>query len=88
MTVIVSSHILSELENTADRFGIVNEGVVVKEITQEDLQENQPVVEIAVKDAQKAKEVLEQNGIEVLREVVEKSSLEDFYFRLIGGSKE
>ncbi|MCR5227399.1 MAG: hypothetical protein K6E27_09325 [Eubacterium sp.] len=52
------------------------------------LQENQPVVEIAVKDAPKAKEVLEQNGIQVLCEVVEKSSLEDFYFRLIGGSKE
>ena len=88
MTVIVSSHILAELEHTADRFGIVNEGIVVKEITQQDLQENQPAVEIAVEDAKKAKEILEANGIKVLREVVEKSSLEDFYFRLIGGSKE
>jgi ABC-2 type transport system ATP-binding protein len=88
MTVIVSSHILSELENTADRFGIVNEGIVVKEITQDDLQDNQPVVEIAVEDAEQAKRVLEENGIEVLREVVEKSSLEDFYFRIIGGSEE
>ena len=88
MTVIVSSHILSELENTADRFGIVNEGIVVKEITQKDLQEKQPVVEIAVEDAEQAKRVLEENGIEVLREVVEKSSLEDFYFRIIGGSEE
>ena len=88
MTVIVSSHILSELENTADRFGIVNEGIVVKEITQDDLQDNQPVVEIAVEDAERAKEILEENGIKVLREVVEKSSLEDFYFRIIGGSEE
>jgi ABC-2 type transport system ATP-binding protein len=88
MTVIVSSHILAELENTADRFGIVNEGIVVKEITQKDLQEKQPVVEIAVEDAEQAKRVLEENGIEVLREVVEKSSLEDFYFRIIGGSEE
>lgn len=88
MTVIVSSHILAELENTADRFGIVNDGVVVKEITQQDLQETQPVVEIAVEDAEQAKRVLEENGIEVLREVVEKSSLEDFYFRIIGGSEE
>ena len=83
-----SSHILAELENTADRFGIVNDGVVVKEITQQDLQETQPVVEIAVEDAEQAKRVLEENGIEVLREVVEKSSLEDFYFRIIGGSEE
>ena len=44
MTVIVSSHILAELEHTADRFGIVNEGIVVREITQQDLQENQPAV--------------------------------------------
>lgn len=88
MTVIVSSHILGELEHTADRFGIVNEGIVVQEITQQDLQENQPAVEIAVSDAKRAREILEANGIKVMREVVEKSSLEDFYFRLIGGSKE
>ena len=86
MTVIVSSHILGELEHTADRFGIVNEGVVVREITQQDLQENQPAVEIAVEDVERAKKVLEENGIKIVREVVEKSSLEDFYFRLIGGS--
>lgn len=88
MTVIVSSHILGELENTADRFGIVNEGIIVKEITQQDLQENQQAVEISVSDAARAKEILEANGIRVLREITEKSSLEDFYFRLVGGSEE
>ena len=88
MTVVVSSHILGELEHTADRFGIVNEGIVVKEITQEDLQETQQAVEIAVSDLERAREVLEENGIQVMREVVKKSSLEDFYFRLVGGSKE
>ena len=86
MTVIISSHILGELEHTADRFGIVNEGYVVKEISQADLQENQPAVEIAVDDVARAKKVLEENGIKVMREVVEKSSLEDYYFRLVGGS--
>lgn len=88
MTVIVSSHILGELENTADRFGIVNEGIVVKEITQEDLNKKQSVIEIAVNDLQKAKELLAAGGISVLREVQERSSLEDYYFRLIGGAKE
>ena len=88
MTVIISSHILGELEHTADRFGIVNEGYVVKEITQQDLQENQPVVEIAVDDLEKAKKVLEENGIRITREIAEKSSLEDVYFRLIGGSNQ
>ena len=85
MTVIVSSHILGELEHTADRFGIVNEGIVVKEITQKDLEKNQPAVEIAVEDAARAKAVLEEAGIKVMREVVERSSLEDYYFRLVGG---
>ncbi|MCR5304599.1 MAG: ATP-binding cassette domain-containing protein [Lachnospiraceae bacterium] len=88
MTVIVSSHILGELEHTADRFGIVNNGTVVKEITQDDLQENQPAVEIAVSDLAKAKELLEAGGVQIMREVVEKSSLEDYYFRLVGGKKE
>ena len=36
----------------------------------------------------RAKEILEANGIRVLREITEKSSLEDFYFRLVGGSEE
>jgi ABC-2 type transport system ATP-binding protein len=88
MTVIVSSHILGELENTADRFGIVNEGTVVREITQEDLQQKQSVIEIAVDDLAKAKELLTAGGINVLREVQERSTLEDYYFRLIGGAKE
>ena len=88
MTVIVSSHILAELENTADRFGIVNEGTVVREITQQDLQESQPVVEIAVSDLERAREVLSENGIQIIRETAERSTLEDFYFRLIGGGTE
>ena len=88
MTVIISSHILGELEHTADRFGIVNEGIIVREITKEDLKENQPVIEIAVSDLEKAKELLSAGGVEITREIVEKSSLEDFYFRLMGGTKE
>lgn len=85
MTVIVSSHILGELEHTADRFGIINDGIVVKEISQEDLKEKEKAVEIAVDDLEKAKQLLAEGGVKVLREVEEKSTLEDFYFRLIGG---
>ena len=88
MTVIVSSHILGELEHTADRFGIVNEGTVVRQITQDDLKDKQPAVEIAVSDLEKAKELLAAGGVKVIKEVEERSSLEDFYFELIGGSKE
>ena len=37
MTIIISSHILSELEHTATRFGIVNDGQIVAELTTKDL---------------------------------------------------
>ena len=88
MTVIVSSHILGELENTADRFGIVNEGIVVKEITQDDLNEKKNVIEIEVDDLEKARQLLNDGGVKITKEIAERSTLEDYYFRLVGGSKE
>ena len=87
MTVIISSHILGELENTADRFGIVNEGTVVKEITQEDLQEKKSVIEIEVDNLEKARQLLNDGGVKITREMAERSTLEDYYFRLVGGEK-
>ncbi len=88
MTVIVSSHILGELEHTADRFGIVNEGIVVKEITQDDLNEKKSVIEIEVDDLERARQLLGEGGVKITREMAEKSTLEDYYFRLVGGSAE
>ncbi len=84
MTVIVSSHILGELENTADRFGIVNEGVIAKEISQEDLSAVRPEVELSVSinDLEKAKKLLEDNGIQIVKEGKDKVTLEDYYFEL------
>ena len=88
MTVIVSSHILGELEHTADRFGIVNEGVLVREITREDLKDKQQAVEIVIDDLPRARELLSAGGVRILREVEERSSLEDYYFNLIAPPKE
>ena len=90
MTVIVSSHILGELENTADRFGIVHEGVIAKEISQDDLMAKRPEVELAVStdDLEKARKVLSENGINIVKEGKEKVTLEDYYFELIGGEKD
>ncbi len=88
MTVIVSSHILGELEHTADRFGFVNNGTILREITQDDLTENQGTVEISVDDLEKARKLLTEGGVTITREKNEKSSLEDFYFSLIGGDIE
>ncbi|MBQ2605043.1 MAG: ABC transporter ATP-binding protein [Acutalibacteraceae bacterium] len=87
MTIIVSSHILGELEHTADRFGIVHNGIVAKEITQDDLKSKKPEVNIALSsdDIERAQKLLAENGINILHEVADKMTLEDFYFDLIGG---
>ena len=83
----MSSHILGELENTAERFGIVHEGGIAKEITQEDLSIKRPEIELSVpmQDLEKARELLSRNGITILKEGKEKVTLEDYYFELIGG---
>ncbi len=87
ITVIVSSHILGELEHTAHRFGIVHDGIVAKEISQDDLKKRQSVIEIEVSDLEKARQALQDNGIEILREIEERSTLEEFYFNVIGGGQ-
>jgi ABC-type multidrug transport system ATPase subunit len=86
-TIIISSHILSELENTADRFGIIHEGIVKKELSQEDFREQKDITSINVSDSdlEKAKQVLSDNGIEIKGVEQTKVSLEDYYFSLIGG---
>lgn len=90
MTVVVSSHILGELENTADRFGIVHEGVIAREITQEDLFAVRPEVELAVaaEDLERAKQALSEKGITIVKEGKDKVTLEDYYFELIGGERD
>ena len=82
MTVIVSSHILGELEHTADRFGIVHNGIVAKEITQDDLKSKKPEVNIAlsVEDIERVQKLLAENNIKILHEVEDKMTLEDYYF--------
>lgn len=87
-TVIISSHILSELQNTANRFGILNEGVIAKVLTDEDLKVANNYVRISVDDAPRARQVLEENGIRIFNESSDTMSLEDYYFNLVGGPKQ
>lgn len=87
MTIIVSSHILSELQNTATRFGIVNKGIIVREISEQELIDEENVVRLKVSDLKQAREALEREGIEILKQTMEEKSLESFYFSLIGGGK-
>ena len=87
MTVIVSSHILGELQNTAHKFGIINEGTLAKVISREDLISQQKAVRLRVDDLPRAKAALADAGVQILDEVNEQRSLEDFYFSLVGSNK-
>ena len=89
-TIIVSSHILGELEHTAHRFGIVHEGILMKEMSQEDMRTESKITSINVSDAdvEKALQLLKDGGIEVKGTEQATTSLEDFYFGLIGGGEE
>ncbi|TLQ41678.1 ABC transporter ATP-binding protein [Ruoffia tabacinasalis] len=60
LTILVSSHILSELENLATRFVIVNHGKKIDEFTKEELQERlQSYFEIKVDNTDLASQLLE-----------------------------
>ena len=88
MTVIISSHILGELQNTAHRFGILNNGAVVRTFTSEDLMSDSKAVKIKVDDLEKAKQALEAAGVEVLGVAKESQTLEQFYFEVLGGENQ
>lgn len=85
MTILVSSHILGELEHTATRFGIIDQGRVLREITHEDLKVRNDTIQIQVDDCEKVSRLLRENHIQILRQTPAYKSLEDYYFELVGG---
>lgn len=59
ITIMISSHILSEVESIADTVGIIHHGRMMKEIRMQDVEEtNLNYVEISVTDEKKAAYVL------------------------------
>ena len=68
-TVLISSHILGELEKIATHYGIVRGGKIIVEMTAEELENSCPTfVAIQAKDMQKAKEVLNKKYAKVLED--------------------
>jgi len=60
LTILISSHIVSEIENIADRIGIINRGKLLKEVTMEEVRkENAGYLEIKVNHLEKARNILE-----------------------------
>lgn len=87
-TIIISSHILGELQNTANSFGILDDGRIVKELSDEDLKVANNYVRLTVDDVPKAREVLEREGIRIYNESSDRMSLEDYYFEQVGGGND
>lgn len=60
-TILISSHILSEIEQLADTIGVMHEGKLIEEVTMEELHKrNRRYVEFQVSDANKACLLLEE----------------------------
>lgn len=62
ITILISSHILGEIEQVADTIGIINNGSLVKEVSMESIKEsNTEYIEIITKDCTKAAFILEND---------------------------
>ena len=60
ITIMISSHILSELSMTATRYGIINDGKLIKELTNYELKEQcQRCLSVMVDDTAKAVTIIE-----------------------------
>ncbi len=68
-TVLVSSHILGELEKIATHYGIIRGGKMIKEMTAAELEANCPTyVALKAKDMEKTKKLLERKFDRVVEE--------------------
>lgn len=62
ITILISSHILAEIEHIADKIGVIIEGKLIEEIEMEKIREkNKDFVEIVTNDTSKAASILEHH---------------------------
>jgi len=88
-TFIISSHILAELDLLATRFGFIEGGVLLEEISREELHEktDKKLLVIEVDDEQKACKALTDAGVKLYDVHRQETALEDYFMRLIGGAR-
>ena len=62
ITILISGHILGEIEQVADTIGVINNGSLMKEVSMESIREsNTEYIEIVTKDCTKAAFILEND---------------------------
>ncbi|MBC8062073.1 MAG: ABC transporter ATP-binding protein [Clostridiaceae bacterium] len=65
ITILISSHILSEIEQIADTIGVINKGRLIEEVSMDSIRDhNTEYVEIITRDYKKAAVILE-NDLEI-----------------------
>ncbi|MEI4802908.1 ATP-binding cassette domain-containing protein [Bacillus sp. FJAT-51639] len=79
ITILISSHIVSEIESIADTIGIINQGKLLKEVKMEEIRkENIEYLEIEVDNLKKTIQVLEDTlGIKKY-EIVDQNTIRIF----------
>ena len=61
VTVLISSHILSEIEQMADKVGIIDKGILVEELTMDEIRHrNRHYVKLSVSDMSRTVPILEK----------------------------
>lgn len=64
ITFLISSHYLDELSKVATHYGFINKGIIIKETTKKELEENcKKKIEIKVNNVQECVKYLEENSI-------------------------
>lgn len=79
ITILISSHILSELSQIATRYGIIHNGQILKEFTREELHRDiQGYISMKVSDAEEAGNIIQSNINSVQFEVYSKEEIRLF----------
>lgn len=88
-TILISSHILSEISLLADDIGIIDHGVLLEEESLQELEnKNSTYIHFDLSDTSQAaiNRSFMQNGLEVLESHLCEDTLEDYFKKVTGGA--
>lgn len=85
ITILISSHILSEIEHIADVIGVMDHGNLIEELSKEELENRlNKYVDFEVSDIQQASKILKEIGFrENIDFIIKKTSEDELLLRLI-----